>query len=84
MIVVRVELWPLGDESRKTELACAEIYNDASGTNSKGNYVYNLFHKGRAFRSGKVTGFPRLRLNSWDLLFCALRDAVGHRNERKL
>lgn len=81
MVVIRVELWPRGREDLKTELGRAVIFNDASGDHVHGNYGYEFVHKGRKFRSGVLTNFPRLRLNSFDLLFRALRDAVGSRNE---
>ena len=80
MIIISVEIWPRGDESQKQLLGRAEIFNDATGDHGHGNYGYRLVHKGRKFRSGVLTNFPRLRLTSWDLLFRALRDAVGSRN----
>lgn len=63
----------------------AELYNDATGTHSRGNYVLKVYRKGenfggRVWRAATVQDFPRKSLSAWDLLFRALRGAVGERN----
>ncbi len=86
MIVIRMELWPRGDEEKKTLLGEARIANDGSGGRKVGNYSYSLSQRGgkRNWKRGKLKGFPRLQLLSWDLLFRVLRDAVQERNEETL
>lgn len=82
MLVVKIELWPHGDESRARVLGRAEIANDGSGTRTRGNYVVRLFRDMTTqteWRSAIVTGFPRLRLGAFDLLFRALVNTVGNR-----
>ncbi len=82
MIVIRMELWPRGDRSRAKHLGTATIAN-VGGSQSVGNYRAELSTRGnnpRPWRSGSVTGFPRLRLGAWDLLFRALQAIVGDRN----
>jgi hypothetical protein len=90
MIVVKIELWPGGDEGRKQDLGTAQIANAVTSTlataGELGDYTIEL-HKGRKYstrggvwKAGRVNGFPRLRLGPWDLLFRALRDMVGYRN----
>lgn len=81
MIVVTIELWPHGDSKRKQLLGCGAIANDGSGSNSTGNYNFELSDRsGKLWKSGEIKGFPRKRLLGWDLLFRILRQAVGERN----
>lgn len=81
MLRVTIELVPWGLESQKRVLATAEIINDGSGTRTRGNYVFRLFDRaGRLWKSGRVEGFPRQRLLAFDLLFRALKNAIGDRN----
>ena len=92
MVVIKVEMWPGGNESRKQEFARAEITNLASTTiatqGGKGDYHVRLsggiwgrtdvMH--RTWKTGKVKGFDRVKRGIWDLLFLALLDTVGYRN----
>lgn len=82
MLRITVELLPLGDESRREVLCVGEIANDGTGTLGHGNYKVGLSTKGQArtWKRGVVKGFPRRRLNAWDLLYRALRDCVAERN----
>jgi hypothetical protein len=84
MLVIRIELWPLGNEQKKRELGLAHIVNDGSGTGDVGNYDVRLFKSPEYAKSagtwkGRVDGFPRRRLGPWDLLFRALQSTVGTR-----
>ncbi len=45
MIRITIELVPHGYEARKEVIAKAEIANDGTGTNIRGNYRYRLFKK---------------------------------------
>ena len=69
MLRITVELLPGGDESRKKHLGTATITNDGTGDEHRGNYV-----------ATRVARFDRKRRGPWDLLFLALRSAVGGRN----
>lgn len=83
MLVVTVDLWPGGDSTKAQRLGRATLVNDGTGTVGRGNYVACLFLAGAALTPWKrveVCGFPRLTRNGWDLLFRALRKAVGGRN----
>ena len=91
MIVIRVEMWPHGDESRKSELGIAYVANDGTGTSQVGNYDVQLMksasmgaRRSGVWKTGRVEGFPRLRLGQWDLIFRALLATVGYRNRRGL
>lgn len=85
MIVVKIELWPKGEEKRAKELGRTYIYNKGDGTAAKGNYEVRVcrkgsFHKtGREIvaakgftRTGKVLGWPRLTQNIWRLAIRSL------------
>ena len=78
MIRVTVELVPYGDESRAKTLHTAVIANDGTGTKNQGNYHFSLSRKGsmRPWKSGRIRGFPRLRLGAWQLLQRALKEAL--------
>ncbi len=92
MIVVKVEMWPNGDESRAVEFGRMVIINQEQTTiKSQGHYgdykvelrggVYgrtDLYQK--LWKRGKVEGFPRKTRGLWDLMFVALRGLVGRRN----
>jgi hypothetical protein len=78
VIVVRVELWPLGDESRKRSLGTAFIVNDGTGTAAHGNYKVALMKMKDAtqpWRLGRVQRWNR-RGSPWDLLTRAIVSAV--------
>lgn len=84
MVVVKIELWPRGDESRKIHLGTATITNDGKGTVLKGDYKVKLSKWGRpkvAWKVGEVKNFPRTTRGPWDLLYCALRSILGPRNQ---
>lgn len=92
MLRVTVELVPRGDESRAKKLCVGVIFNDITGTLTSGNYGVKLSRQGigektfetrTPWRQGRVTGFPRKRLNSWDLLYRALQSTVGERSPSK-
>lgn len=50
MIVVKVELWPFGQEELAKTLGVATITNDGTGTQDSGNYVAQLFKETRYAR----------------------------------
>jgi hypothetical protein len=87
MLVIKIEIWPLGQESLKRELGTAYIANDISGDRTTGNYNYRLMKSPEyakrpgVWKRGRVENFPRQRLGPWDLLFRALRDSVEYRNK---
>jgi hypothetical protein len=83
MIVVRVEVWPGGSKERARSLGHMVIANDTTGTKTAGNYLCRIMtwhKKPRIWKEASVSDFPRRRLGPWDLLYRALRDAVGTRN----
>jgi len=92
MIVVKVEMWPGGDEARASELARAYIANQVTTTvetrGAAGDYSVEL--RGgvygrpdllkRVWKKGTVLGFDRVKRGTWDLLFQALKNTIGGRN----
>jgi len=87
MIVVTIDLWPLGIEANKKHLGTAYIANNLEGTVETGNYTVKLTkwnNAKTAWKKGSVRGFPRLKLGAWDLLFRALLDTVGSRNQEAI
>jgi len=86
MLVIKIELWPRGDEKEKKLLHVGWIGNVGTGTRTSGNYKYVLSQRntpGRTLRKGFINGFPRKRLSAWDLLYRCLREAVGDRNNNE-
>lgn len=82
MIRVTIELLPHGFETDKETLGVVEIANDGTGTLTNGSYRYKLFKRGMKgiWKSGGVSGFPRQKLGSYDLLYRVLKAAIGNRN----
>jgi len=68
MVVIKIELWPHGKESRKKILGIGVITNDGTGSTKIGNYTYNFRTGDATYMCGTVTGFPRLIKNAWDLI----------------
>jgi hypothetical protein len=85
VIRVVIELWPLGNERRKSTLGEVFIINDGTGTHTVGNYTYRVM-KGKGsphvYKEGVVRGFPRAKLPAYDLLLSVLLNVFGHRNPR--
>ena len=82
MIVVKIEMWPKGYESRKRLLHTIKIRNDATGGPTAGNYIASVTKRGSdaIYATVPVTGFPRKRLGAYDLLYRVLQRVVGSRN----
>ncbi len=85
MLRITVELVPLGDEAQAQVLGTATITNDGTGSETKGNYQYELTDtngRGETFCTGNLQGYSRGKPGNtaWDLLFWVLFGAVSHRN----
>lgn len=72
MLVVKMELWPGGDESAKRELSRVVIVNDETGTPELGNYDVTVTNEaGEVVKRDRVTGWSRER-GGWSLLHRAM------------
>lgn len=88
MIRITVELIS-ARTGKTTTLGVGEIWNDVSGTITRGNYGFRLGKRGQTrigpfdnvWKQGEVKGFPRQKLLAWDLLYRCLKEAVGNRND---
>lgn len=89
-ITVKIELLPYGFEENKSTLGSAvieeleaKIYNDGTGTRTRGNYVFKFFDKlGRLRTTGEIKDFPRKELNAWSLLYLCLDKMIGNKNAK--
>jgi len=75
MIVVKIELWPMGFESKKRELGRMFIDNQG-GTDKRGDYRVRVLRKGstdKVLRECKVENYPRRSYNIWRLICRALK-----------
>ena len=74
MIVVKIELWPMGIKSRKRELGRMLIDNQGV-TNKRGDYRVRVLRKGseKVLREGEVKNYPRESYKSWRLVCRALK-----------
>lgn len=85
MIVVKIELWPLGFEERAREIGRMYLANDATGDAERGNYDVAVCRRGTSevphpidlsgptpTRAGRVEGYPRQAYNVWRLIARAL------------
>lgn len=82
MIRITVELLKFGEEDEKKLLGVMEISNDASGNVNIGNYKFKISKFGGkgVWKQGRLEDFDRINKGPWDLLYLALRSAVGNRN----
>lgn len=84
MIVVKLEMWPHGDESQMYELGRTYIYN-VGGTVKRRDYEVRVCRKGHYdvsptqladgegfTRTGSVKDFPSLSYNVWRLILRCL------------
>ncbi len=86
MIVVKIELWPGGNERKSVELGRTYI-NNTGGTDDRGEYDVRVCRKGKLdflkdvlrgrgpLRTGHVSDYPRLSYNVWRLVLRALLEA---------
>ena len=92
MIVVKIEVWPMGDESKKYDMGVATIslqkVEDGYGTYEVrlGKFGSNELNKKKNPRLGTwkkatVGVHDRKKRGPWDLLYRSLRILVGKRNE---
>lgn len=78
MVVVKIELWPHGDQTRRRMLGEMRITNDGEGDEDIGNYNVQLRHSGRYWgkggnwRTGKIVGFMR-NMSPYHLVVAALQ-----------
>lgn len=75
MIVVKIELWPMGIKSRKRELGRMLIDNQG-GSATRGDYRVRVLRKGsetKVLRLGEVKNYPRESYNIWRLICRALK-----------
>lgn len=72
MIVIKVELWPYGHESKAKEIGRMHIINDGSSDNPKrDNYLVKLLRRGSTStvrKEGAVHNHPRLHTDIWTLV----------------
>ncbi|MBM9499722.1 hypothetical protein JWG44_05585 [Leptospira sp. 201903071] len=92
MIVVKIEIWPNGDESKKREHSRAYIANDRTTTEAtKGAYgsydarfmQSEAFNPKKVWKSARADRIHRKLRGAWDILYVALRNAgLEERNPR--
>lgn len=85
MLRITIELVPKGDERRKHVVCIGEIHNDATSEDEHiGNYQcwFSKFapRTHEVWKYADVKGFPRKLRGHWDLIYLALKDALGGRN----
>ena len=74
MILISLEMLPLGFINNKKNLGSIQIWNDGTGTLSSGNYCYKLTKNNKVKHEGRITKFPRKRKDVFNLLWRVLED----------
>jgi hypothetical protein len=92
MIVVKVELWPMGNEEKAKELSRAYIANDyETSKKTKGEYgSYDakfmqsiLFNPKKIWKKGRAENVHRKKRGVWDIIYLCLKSAgMDKRNPR--
>ena len=80
MIRITCELWPGGDEKRKSLLGEMSIINDCTGTRERGNYRIRLRRGRGKMRCTEVFNFPRKTSSVFQLLRWALNALHKEKN----
>lgn len=85
MVVVKVELWPLGNDAKAKTLGVMKIANDgrlSSQTGGEyGSYWIKIYDRnGELFKSVSLNKFPRKQLSAWDLILRSLNKAKGSKS----
>lgn len=79
MLVVNIELWPYGIESKKRQIGQIYIVNDLSGNKIYGNYKVEIMHPNGitqgVWKSGEVKRHERV-LSPYHLLHRALDNVL--------
>ena len=78
MIVVTVELYPLGSFGKRRIIGSALILNDKTGTLESGNYKAKIWKDGEDIGSPIIKNFPRQELDAWDLLAEVIKKRKAH------
>lgn len=84
MLVIKIELHSA--RTKQVTLLGSGTISNVGGTAHEADYEALLFKSAvyaktmGVWRKGSVKRFPRKRLGPWDLLYQALRSAVGSRN----
>lgn len=81
MIVVKIELWPLGFEDKAKEIGRMTITNDLTTlertSGNKSSYNVRVMRRGtidQVQREGRVENYPRHSYTVWELVRRALND----------
>ena len=76
MIVVKLELWPKGDELKARELG-RMVASNVGGTEKLGEYFVDLYgRQKRHMGCAKVSRWPRTRYHAWYLV-ARMLEALG-------
>ena len=82
MLVLKIEMWPNGDESKAYEHSRAYISNDARTTlktrGTHGSYTVRFmqscrYNPKKVWKQGRAENIHRTRRGLWDILYVALR-----------
>lgn len=69
MIEIVVTLVDARANGARSTIGRAQIVNDGSGSEELGNYQYCFWdHGDNVVAQGQAVGFPRTRLNVWNLI----------------
>ena len=92
MLVIKIEMWPKGDESKAKEITRGFIWNDGQtllftgGEESRYNYKLMQsaqFDPSKPWKQGEGIHLEsRTKKGAWDLLYKVLRHAIAYRNKR--
>jgi hypothetical protein len=83
MVVVKVEMWPRGNESESYSLGTLTIALDpGTSTPTLRNYTWRItrFRDKGTWKSGRIEGHTPKTRGPWDLIFRILKGVVGYRN----
>lgn len=83
MLEIKIQLIPYGLSEAKS-FWIGEIWNDATGTNSLGNYKFRIYKKNSIktiWKGGEIKNFQRKNWSIWYLLYLCLKTVYGENND---
>ena len=83
MVVIKIELWPKGNENKAREIGRMRVINDGTGNAQLGNYSVEMDHAGiyygkrkNPWKTGKVKQHFRM-MSPYHLLAKAVASCIG-------
>lgn len=82
MVVISVDMWPQGDQTKAHSLGKMTLTLKAVGVDGRRSYEWEITKFGGTgvWKKGSISGHDPKTRGPWDLIYRVLAQAVGARN----